>query len=52
MLGITMQLKISTKLTPQVITIICHHIKKVLLKKKKNTKKIQKIWGTRPKLIS
>jgi len=36
MLGITMLLDISA---PQVTTIICHHMKKVLLKK--NTK----IWG-------
>jgi len=36
MLGITMQLDISTKLTPQVTTIICHHI--VLLKKGKERK--------------
>jgi len=28
MLGITMQLDISTMLTPQVITIICHRMKK------------------------
>jgi len=34
MLGITMQLKISGRLTPQVTTIICHHMQKVLLKKK------------------
>ena len=45
MLGIIMLLDISTRLTPQVITIICHHLKNVLLKK--NTK----IWGTRSKLI-
>jgi len=41
MLGITMQLKISARLTSQVTTIICHHMKKVLLnkrKKKENTK--------------
>ena len=43
-LGITMQLDISAKLTPQVTTIICHHIKKVLLKKEKR-KKIQKYGG-------
>jgi len=36
MLGITMQLDISARLTPQVTTIICQHMKKVLLKK---------IWG-------
>ena len=42
MLGITIQLNISSTLTPQVKTIICHHMKKniLLLKKIKNTK----IW--------
>jgi len=39
MLGITMQLDILARLTSQVTIIICHHMKKVLLKK------IQKIWG-------
>jgi len=38
MLGITMQLDISARLTPQVTTIICHHMKKVLLKKEKERK--------------
>jgi len=38
MLGITMQLDISVRLTPQVTTIICHHMKMYYLKK--NTK----IW--------
>ena len=38
MLGITMQLDISAKLTPQVTTIICHHMKKILLKKEKERK--------------
>jgi len=33
-----MQLDISAKLTPQVTTIICHHMKKNLLKKKKERK--------------
>ena len=33
MLGITMQLDISTRLTLQVTTIIRHHMKKVSLKK-------------------
>jgi len=28
MLGITMQLDISARLTPQVTTTICHHMKK------------------------
>ena len=31
MLCITMQLDISIRLTPQVTTIICYHMKKVLL---------------------
>jgi len=38
MLGITMLLDISAKLTPQVTTIICHHMKKILLKKEKERK--------------
>jgi len=50
MLGITMQLKISVRLTFQVTTIICHHMKKILLKKEKN-KENTKIRGTRPKPI-
>jgi len=45
MLGITMQLNISTKLTPQITTIICHHMKKILLKK------IQNYGGIIPKFI-
>ena len=45
MLCIIMQLDILTRLTSQVITIICHHIKKILLKKYK------KLWKIRPKLI-
>jgi len=39
MLGITMQLDISVRLTSQVTTIICHHMKKSIIKKK--IKKIQ-----------
>jgi len=35
MLGITMQLDISAKLTPQVTTINCDHMKIILLKKRK-----------------
>ena len=31
-----MQINISVMLTPQVTTIICHHTKKILLKKIKN----------------
>jgi len=33
MLSIIMLIDISPKLTPQVTTIICHYMKKVLLKK-------------------
>jgi len=33
MLGIIMQLDILVRLTPQVTTIIYHHMKKLLLKK-------------------
>jgi len=36
-----MLLDISARLTPQVTTIICHHMKKLLLKKRKR-RKIQK----------
>jgi len=39
-----MQLEISAILTPQVTKIICHHMKKILLKKEK-IKKIQKYGG-------
>jgi len=34
MLGITMQLEISARRTLQVTTIIRHHMKKVIIKKK------------------
>ena len=52
MLGMNMQFDISIRLTPQVTTIICHHMKKVLLKEKRKRKKIQKKYGgIRPKLI-
>ena len=53
MLDIIMQFDISARLILQVTTIICHHIKKSIIKKRKekeNTKK-KYIWGTRPKLI-
>jgi len=40
MLDIIMQLEISVKLTPKVTTIICHHMKKNIIKNKENTK----IW--------
>jgi len=48
-----MKLDISTRLTPQVSTIICHHMKKVLLKNEKERKKgnTNKYGGTRPKPI-
>jgi len=39
-----MQLDISARLTPQVTTIICHHMKKILLKQRKK-KENTKIWG-------
>jgi len=38
MLDIIMQLDISVRPTSQVTTIICHHMKKFIIKK------IQKIW--------
>jgi len=38
MLGITMPLKILARLTPQVTTIIYHHMKKILLNKRKKYK--------------
>jgi len=44
MFGISMQLDILGKPTTQVTTIICHHMKKILLKKEKR-KKNTKIWG-------
>jgi len=43
MLGINIQLDISVMLTHQVTTIICHHMKKILLKKR-----IQKYGGIDP----
>ena len=46
MLGIIFLVEIS----PQVTTIICHHMKIILLKKRKR-KKIQKYGRSRPKLI-
>jgi len=35
MLGLTMKLDISARLTPQVTKIICHHIKKNIIKKER-----------------
>jgi len=46
MLCINMQLDIPVMLTPQVTTIICHHMKKIYI-----IKKNKKIWGIRTKLI-
>jgi len=40
-----MQLDILARLTPQVTTIICHHMKKVLLKKKRNKEITKKSMG-------
>jgi len=45
----TMQLDISASLTPQVIKITCHHMKKVLLKKEERKKKKEGV--TRRKLL-
>jgi len=44
MLDITIQLDISARLTPQVTTNICHHMKKKIIKKRKK-KENTKIWG-------
>jgi len=44
-LGITMQLDISAKLTPQVTPIICHHMKKNIIKKKKKERKYKNMGG-------
>jgi len=44
MLGITMKLDILARLTPQIITIICHHEKNIIKEKK--------IWGTKSKYIN
>jgi len=41
MLGITMQLKILARLTPQITTIIYHHMKKILLNKRKKKENIK-----------
>ena len=47
MLDINMQLDISVRLTPQVTTIICHHMKKIYY----YLKKIQKYEEIKPKSI-
>jgi len=44
-LGIIMQLDISAKLTPQVTTIICHHMKKNIIKKRKKERKYKNMGG-------
>jgi len=44
-----MLIVISIRLIHQVTTIICHHMKKILLKKEKERK--YKNMGIRPKLI-
>ena len=45
MLGITIQLDILAKLTPQEKTIICHHMKKNIIKKKKKKRKYKNMGG-------
>ena len=45
MLGITIQLDILAKLTPQETTIICHHMKKNIIKKKKKKRKYKNMGG-------
>jgi len=45
MLGITMQLKILTRLTLQVTTIIYHHMKKSIIKQKKKERKYKNTEG-------
>jgi len=50
MLDITVVLDILDRLTLLVTTILCHHMKKSIIKKRKR-KKIQKYGGTKPKLI-
>jgi len=45
-----MLLVILARLTHQLTTIICHHMKTNIIKKKKK-KENTKIWETRPKLI-
>ena len=42
-----MQLDNLTRLTPQTTTIICHHMKKIIIKNKENIK----IWEIKPKLM-
>ena len=43
--GIIMQLDISVKLTSQVTTIICHYIKKNIIKKRKKERKYKNMEG-------
>jgi len=51
MLGIIMQLDILDKLTPQLTTIICHHMEKSIIKKKKTERKYKNMGGLDQKLI-
>ena len=51
MLGIIMQLKISARLIPQVTTISYHHMKKILLNKKKIVTKLKNILKIKKKLV-
>jgi len=51
MLGITMELDISVRLTPQVTTIICHHMKKNIIYKERNKGNTSKYGEIKPKLI-
>jgi len=46
-----MQLDISGRLTPHATTIICHHMKKNVIKKKKKERKYKKYGEIRSKLI-
>ena len=50
-LGIIMQLDILDKLTPQLTTIICHHMEKSIIKKKKTERKYKNMGGLDQKLI-
>jgi len=43
MLGITIQFKISVRRTPKVTTVICHHMKKKIIKKIQKYEKLYTI---------
>jgi len=45
MLGIIMQLDILARLTPKVTTIICNHMKKSIIKKRKKKENAKKNMG-------